>query len=121
MAQIHKNSNIKGVLFIVGEAVLIGGIVTTEAFRADNASKINTTYNIAQRQSYIDNANNLQNARNILTAGAVALYVWNIVDGFAAKRPENGKLAQMPNSDFKITPYIDSQSGSGGLTLTLNF
>jgi len=121
MAQIHKGSNVKGALFIISEAALIGGIVTTEVFRADNESKINTTYNVAQRQSYIDNANSLQNARNIFIVGAAAVYVWNIIDGFAANSSDRNNFAQTPDSDFKITPYVDSQSGTGGLTLTLNF
>jgi hypothetical protein len=121
MAQIHKGSNIKGALFIISEAALIGGIVATEVFRADNESKINTTFNVAQRQSYIDNANNLQNARNILIAGAAAVYMWNVIDGFVAKSFGRGNFAQTPDSYLRIMPYVDSQLGAGGLTLTLNF
>jgi hypothetical protein len=120
MAQIFKGSNFKGISFIVGISAFSCGIVATEVFRADNASKIHTTFNVAQRQVYIDNANNLQNARNILIAGTTVLYVWNIIDGFVAKRPGHN-LAQTDSTGFNISPYIDSHSGSGGFLLTLNF
>ena len=110
-AQFYKGSHAKGVMFIVGEAALIGGIVTAEVRRSSAESKINSTYNVAQRRVYIDDAGNMQNARNILIAGAAAIYVWNVIDGFVAKKPSDNMLA--------IMPYVDSHSA--GLALTLNF
>lgn len=89
-AQIYKGSNVKGALFIVSEIALIGGIVTTEVLRSSAASKMKTTQNATQWKSHRDKADNMQNARNILIAGAGAIYVWNIIDGFVAKGPSAG-------------------------------
>jgi hypothetical protein len=111
MAQLYKGSNAKGAMFIVGEIALIGGVTATEVKRASAESKINTTFNVSQRNSYIDEADNMQNARNILIVGAAAFYVWNVIDGLVAKKPNDSRLA--------IMPYIDSHST--GLALTLNF
>jgi hypothetical protein len=120
-AQIHKGSNIKGTLFIVGGTALTGGAIVTEMLRAENVSKVNSTFDAAQRRSYEDRANTMQNVCVGLIVGAAGLYLWNIVDGFAAKRSDNGRYAQAHEPDFRITPYVNSRSGAGGLTLTLNF
>jgi hypothetical protein len=121
MAQIYKDSNAKGVFFIVGTSILAGGIVTTELFRADNASKVNTTFKMSQRKAYIDNANTLQNWRNVSIAATGAFYLWNVIDGFVSKRRNDGnKFTQMFDSDFKITPYADLY-GTGGLILSFGF
>lgn len=118
MAQIHKGSTGKGIFFIAGEAVLIGGIVVAESLRADNQSKINTTHNASSKQNYIDNANMYQNVRNGLIAGAVALYAWNVIDGIVAKGKMHVRV--LGDADLKIMPYIIPNVGNG-LTLSLNF
>ncbi|MCL2218636.1 MAG: hypothetical protein FWC23_01860 [Chitinispirillia bacterium] len=115
-AQIHRGSNGLGTFFIVGEAALIGGAVMAEVFRQDNDSKVNSTFNSAQRQRYIDNTNAMQNLCIGLLIGAAGLYVWNVADGFAGKRQDG---VQASRTEFKITPYADSRSG--GLMLTLDF
>ncbi|MDR1860002.1 MAG: hypothetical protein LBR06_03685 [Bacteroidales bacterium] len=117
LAQLHKGSRIKGVLFIAGEAALVGGIVAFEGLRASYESKIDGTHSASEKQKYIDNADNAQNIRNGLIAGAAVLYVWNIIDGIAAKG--NLHLRLLSNTNLRITPYAAPQNT--GLTMTWNF
>ena len=118
MAQIRRGSNGKGVFFIITTSTLAGAIVVTEVFRADNVSKVSTTFNVAKRQTYINNANSLQNWRNISIAATGAVYLWNIIDGLVGRNPSSS--AKATYSDFRITPYADL-NGTGGLILSLDF
>ena len=114
MAQLHKGSTTKGVLFITGEVALIGGIVACEGLRASYQSKINTTHNVQDRQNYINHADNMQNLRNGFIAGAALLYAWNVIDGMVAKGKKLG------DANLRISPYA-APDLSGGISLTLNF
>ncbi len=117
MAQIHKGNTGKGIFFIAGEAALIGGIVVAESLRADNQSKINTTHNATSKQDYIDNANMYQNTRNVLIAGAVALYAWNVIDGCVAKGKKHIRV--LGDAGLRIMPY--AAPDMGGIVMTLDF
>lgn len=116
MAQIHKGSTTKGILFIVGEVAMIGGVVACEGLRASYTSKINSTHNAAERQTYINNADMMQNVRNGFIAGAAAVYVWNIIDGAVAKGKTHVMIGE---ARMQFSPYVSPQSG--GIMLTLNF
>jgi len=121
MAQLYKGSATKGILFIAGHAAGIGGIVACEGLRASYQSKINTTHNVKDRQSYINNADNMQNLRNGFIAGTALLYAWNIIDGIVAK----GKTHIVIQDDkrLSITPYIAPIQGEmfSGVSLSFNF
>lgn len=116
MAQIHKGSTAKGVGFIVGELVFAGGIITAESLRINNVNKINSTHNASLRNTYIRNANNCEIVRNVSIAGAIAVYVWNVIDGIVAK---GDKQVLLGNAEIKASPYIDSDNF--GLALNINF
>jgi hypothetical protein len=116
MAQLYKGSTTKGVLFIAGEVALIGGIIVTESLRASYESKINTTHNANDKQTYIDNADNMTNICYTMIGGAVAVYAWSLIDGMVAK----GKMHVLIGSTkLQFAPYATSQSG--GLALVLKF
>jgi len=117
LAQLYKGSKTKGILFIVGEAAFVSGIVACEGLRASYESKINTTHDAQEKQSYINNADNMQNLRNGFIAGAILLYAWNVIDGIAAKGDPHLHLAN--NSNVKITPYTTGKEG--GIYLAFNF
>ena len=116
MAQLHKGNTGKGVMFIIGEVAMIGGIVVSESLRTSYESKINSTHNAANRQNYIDNANTMQNLRNGFIAGALALYAWNVIDGIVAK---GKKHVLISNAGLKISPYISPYAN--GLTVAIKF
>ncbi len=116
MAQLHKGSTTKGVLFIAGEVAAIGGIVAFESLRSSYESKINSTHNAKDRQNYINKADNMENLRNGFIAGAAAIYLWNIIDGIAAKGKKHIVIGQ---SQLRITPYALPQAA--GVRLCLKF
>lgn len=116
MAQIHKGSTAKGIVFIVSEVATIGGIVAFEGLRASYESKINTTHDAKDRQYYIDNASNMQNVRNGFIAGATAIYLWNVIDGITAK---GKKHIQIGNLSMNLNPYATADNA--GILLSMNF
>jgi hypothetical protein len=117
MAQLQKGSKTKGMLFIAGEAALIGGIVVAENLRASYNSKIGSTHSAADKKSYINSADNWQNIRNGLIAGAAALYVGNVIDGIAAKGKKH--VIVLGDRPVQIMPYATPHSG--GISFALNF
>ena len=117
MAQIYKGQKGKGVGFIIGEVVMVGGIVTFEGLRVSYQSKIKaTTHNPKARQNYINDASTMKNLRNGFIAGAAALYIWNIIDGCVAKGKPH---ISVKYADLQIAPYISPDVN--GLTLNINF
>lgn len=116
MAQLHKGSTTKGILFIVGEIAAVGGIVAFEGLRSSYHSKINTTHNAAERQDYINKSDNMQNLRNGFIAGAAAIYVWNVIDGMVAKGKKHIEIADI---QMHINPYATPHEA--GVLLSLNF
>ncbi|MCM1151957.1 MAG: hypothetical protein NC209_04870 [Alistipes sp.] len=116
MAQLHKGSTTKGILFIVGEVAAIGGIVAFEGLRASNQSKINSTHNATERQRYIDKADRMQNVRNGFIAGAVAIYAWNVIDGIVAKGKEHVVIGR---AEMNFTPYASLESS--GVMMNMKF
>ena len=116
MAQLHKGSNVKGIMFITGEIVAVGGIVVAESLRAAYNSKFATTHNTSVRKAYASKANNMASVRNVCIAGAVAVYAWNVIDGIVAKGKSHIEIGGI---DMRVAPYASTQSA--GLALNLNF
>lgn len=116
MAQLHKGSTTKGVLFIVGEVAAISGIVAFEGMRSSYESKIGRTHDAAVRKEYINKAQNMKNIRNGFIAGAAAIYVWNIIDGTVAKGKTRITIGQ---AEASLTPYTNYDST--GVMLALRF
>lgn len=79
--QIWKGQGGKAALFIGGELVCIGGIVLSNAFKANYTSKMNSSFTNSDKQFYSNRANAWNVAGYGFIAGAVAFYVWNIIDG----------------------------------------
>lgn len=116
MAQLHKGSVLKGCLFIGGEVVALGGVVAFECLRVSYESKINSTHNASIRQSYINSASNMQNIRNGFIAGAVAVYVWNVIDGIVAKGKPHVEVGP---AMVNIYPYASPEVA--GVGFCMNF
>lgn len=116
MAQIYKGSTAKGVCFIAGEAILLGGIVTSECLRAQYVSQMNSTHNSTLKKRYANYANSCNIARNVCICGAVAVYAWNVIDGIVAK---GKKKVIIGTAQLQINPYVGLDNG--GLALNINF
>lgn len=117
MAQLHKGSKAKGLFFIVGEAACVGGLVIAESLRASYDSKAVSAQNTKQKKTYYDRADNCENIRNGLIAGAAVLYIWNVIDGIAAKGKK--RTVMLGDSQLRISPYATPQCG--GFALSFNF
>lgn len=117
MAQLHKGSKAKGLFFIVGEAACVGGLVIAESLRASYDSKAVSTQNTEQKKTYYDRADNCENIRNGLIAGAAALYIWNVIDGIAAKGKK--RTVMLGDTQLRVSPYATPQCG--GFALSFNF
>lgn len=116
MEQIYKGSVTKGVCFITGEVVFIGGVVVAECLRVDYENKIAMTHNASLKQQYLDYANTCEIVRNVSIAGMAAVYVWNIIDGIVAKGKRHVFLGDMA---MRFSPYVDMNSV--GLAFNMNF
>lgn len=117
MAQLHKGSTGKGLFFIISEAACIGGIVATECMRASYDSKLKSTHDAGKIRNYADKRDNCANMRNGFIAGAAVLYVWNVIDGIAAKGKKKG--IALRDAQLRMAPYASPQSG--GIALALRF
>ena len=117
MAQLHKGSMGKGLFFIISEAACVGGIVATECMRASYDSKIKSTHDAGKIRSYADKRDNCANGRYGFIAGAAVLYVWNVIDGIAAKGKKKG--IALGDAQLRMAPYASPQSG--GIALALRF
>lgn len=116
MAQIYKGSTGKGIGFIAGETAFIAGIVVSECMRTDYIRKISMTHDVALKTQYRENYNACVIARNVSIAGAVAVYVWNVIDGAVAKGRKDVFLGE---GKINFVPYVDLHSS--GLALNINF
>ena len=116
MAQIHKGSTGKGIAFISAEVVMVGGVVAFECMRSYYDGKIGTTHNSDAVQAYMNNARMMSGLRNGFIAGAIAVYVWNVIDGIVAKGDRHIMVGE---AACRISPYVVPDSG--GIMLTLNF
>lgn len=117
MAQLHKGSTGKGVFFITAEVACVGGIVVAESMRSSYASKANSTSNASKKKTYISRRDNCANVRNGFIAGAAAIYLWNVIDGIAAKGKKRG--ITLGDAQLRMAPYVTPQVG--GVALSLNF
>ena len=113
--QFYKGQSTKGTLFLVGEAVCVGGVIVAQTCKVHNETLMSGTYT-SMRQTYADRAN-LWNTVSIgcgIAAGI--LYVWNIADGLFS---EGEGRVFLCDASFNITPYVTPQSS--GLALCLKF
>lgn len=116
MEQMYKGQKTKGLLFIVGEVVCVGGIIASESMRASNVNLINSTHNAQQRATYTDNANMWQNVRNGFIGAAAAVYVWNVVDALVSK---GTRYVKTGDAALTLAPYATMETV--GLALNINF
>lgn len=116
-AQLHKGSKGKGIFFILAEAACVGGVVATESMRASYESKYDSTHDVDKKRSYANKADNCANLRNGFIAGAAAVYLWNVIDGIAARGKR--KAFMLGDAQLKVSPYVAPQTG--GFALSLNF
>lgn len=117
LGQIHKEQTVKGVCFLAGEALCIGGAVVAQSQRRTCLNKMNNTNNAAEKKFYADRANTYTTVRNIGIGAAAAVYVWNVLDAIIAKG--NNHQALSYGGPMNLTPVITDESVA--LSLSINF
>ena len=85
--------------------------------RSSYESKFSSTNNADKRRSYANKADNCANIRNGCIAGAAVFYIWNVIDGIAARGKR--KPFMLGEAQMKVSPYVTTQSG--GFALSFNF
>lgn len=113
--QIYKGSTAKGVSILGGEVALISGIILTENTRSSYRRKAKETYDVSKIRSYTDKADNYETARNICIGGAVALYIYNVIDAVAS----NGRKRTITKRRLNLNPAFSR--GQSGVSLSYTF
>lgn len=115
--QMYKGSTGKGLGILVGETLMIGGIILCENRRADYTAKINETHDINKKRSYSDLSNNYEIGRNVCIGAAAALYIYNIIDAVAVGGRKRTIIRKSKGMSFK--PVQEREYN--GFALTYNF
>lgn len=103
--QFLKGDVAKGVSFLVADVACAAGIILCESTRAAYAAKVQQQPQYAVQ--YSTRANNWATGRNICLGVTAGIWVWNIIDAFAAKgarrvvvKPQRGYFSMTPTSTF---------------------
>ncbi len=113
--QIYKGSATKGVSILGGEVALITGIILTENTKSSYRRKAKETFDVNKIRNYTDKADNYETARNVCIGGAIALYIYNVIDAVAS----NGRKRTMTNKRIAFTPTFSTEHN--GISLSLAF
>ncbi len=116
MAQIYKGSKAKGGAIIGLEALGVGGIVTSFCMKSSYEKLMQQDKK--HIDSYASSADTWQNVGYGCIAFAVAVYVYNLIDGIVAHG--NDHIEVKKNYDFAFSPMIDKY-GNAGLAFQINF
>jgi hypothetical protein len=103
--QFLKGDVAKGVSFLVADVACAAGIILCESTRAAYAAKVQQQPQYALQ--YSTRANNWATGRNICLGVTAGIWVWNIIDAFAAKgarrvivKPQGGYFSMTPTSTY---------------------
>lgn len=115
--QMFKGSYAKGGVMMGGTVAAVAGIVYAESQRGDYAQYMNQTHDASIIRSYQTKINQFTTIRNICIGGAVAIYIWNIVDALVSP----GASHIIINNDrISMSPTM-YQNGGVGISTTYNF
>ena len=114
MAQIKKGSTGKGVGFICGEVVFVGGTIVSECLYRQYKNQINSVSG-SNLNKVMQATNICQITRNVCIAGIAATYIWNVIDGIVAKdynKPSFG------STTFQFSPYVSLEDAGMAVNIT---
>lgn len=114
--QIYKGSSAKGGIILGGEVLLAGGIILSESMRASYTKKMREQPEHIKH--YNTKADNWENARNICIGGAIALYVYNLIDVITTNGAKKTTVKKQRNH-FSLNPTLSEDQF--GMSLSFNF
>lgn len=118
MAQFAKGSSVKGALFLGGEIACVGGIIAGRILSEQYYNKGLESKDASLRSQYENLANTCRTVEYISIAGAVAVYIWNVIDGITAK---GKKHVVTGNAALTAVPYTGPTGPGVGVALTYRF
>lgn len=110
LGQFHKGQTGKGIGFLVGEAVSIGGIVAGQSMRHTYINKMNSTNNASLKKQYADRANMFTTVRNISVGATAAVYVWNVLDAIISRGSNHS--VHTNSTSLNLIPVVTDESVS---------
>jgi TM2 domain-containing membrane protein YozV len=116
-AQMYKGQTLKGVVMLGGVVACGIGAVYCESNRSDYKNKMKEQPQFAK--DYNTKANNYETARNICIGGAAAFYLWNIIDGIAAKGKKRVIIKNSYGGGLSMTPIFTPDVS--GVSFAYNF
>ncbi len=105
--QFYKGSKVKGVAFLGVTVAFVGGIIATENIKQGYYNKIGQTYDVTLIKSYSAKIDNLTTTRNICIGGAIAVYVYNLVDAIVAPGARRVVVKNRAFNDFAFSPVVN--------------
>lgn len=108
LGQFHKGQTGKGIGFLVGEAVSVGGIVAGQSMRHSYINKMNNTNNARLKKQYADKANMFTTVRNISIGVAAAVYVWNVLDAIISRGRDHS--VRKNSTSWNLIPVVTDES-----------
>lgn len=105
-AQLKDDAKGLGLSLIAGEVVCITGIGVSQYCKKLYTSRIDSTHNTAEKQHFAQMANLSNVATYISVAGAIGLYVWNVVDGLSRVNKEYGSVQVLPYSSKESCGFL---------------
>ena len=114
--QMYKGSQIKGLSMFVGEIALGIGVLVCENTRASYEKKMREQPKYASQ--YNSKADSWANYRNACIGGAVALYVYNLIDALVANGAERVVVVKR-GPHFSMQPMVSNDAN--GISLCYNF
>lgn len=112
--QFFKGSVVKGSLIFAGEVAAAGGIILCENTRASYVKKMQEQPRHAAEYNSL--ADSWETGRNVCIGAAVAIYVYNLIDAFAAPGAKR-VVVKKGNTTLSALPYVDNQSVGIGFAL----
>ena len=114
--QLYKGSKVKGLCIMGGEAALIGGVIAFENMRSNYYKKARQTQDAGHIKSYTSKANDYRTFRDVCIGGAVALYIYNLIDALVAN---GSKRTIVKKSGLALYPMASPEGN--GLSLSYRF
>lgn len=121
MMQFYKGQKVKASTIIASEVLCIGGFAFAQTRKNYYTAMIASTNNANLKQRYAANANTYNYVSYGFLAGAIGVYVWNIIDGLVSRGTPyvsisvDGKKREM----ISFVPYATPESA--GIALTMSF
>ena len=112
--QLYKKEKNKGFALLIGEGLLLSGVVVSHIMYSTNIEWANGTTDYKSRLNYIDNADYWFTTRNVCGVIAGVVWIYSIIDSMTSKGAkiytENKRIEIYPNiaqNNYQVTLKIN--------------